>query len=368
MPRMFDILREARQADDNRPKDRKESPKSEGLHFSFLRELLRPKETPRPSEKKEEKKRENHFLISKKLISAVKMHGVDNHEKAKVIYENAVETVNVLLEKIENKEDLNPFMDNLYELIDEIYQQLVLGDALLSNIYAEREEDYYLPYHMVNILVLSIFLGIKMGFNKSRMRDLGLGCIFCDAGLDPLWGVIKQPRELTEEETIEVGGHISRSLAVVGKIAAINKTVKDAIGMHHEKADGSGYPGRLKLKKISPNAKIIGLVDTYTAITNDRPHRKGINAHQTIKLLLGSLKAGFDYEAIRLLINSLSIYPIGSIVELDIGGTARVISAKPGSPLRPAIMIIQDMDGNPVKDRKIIDLSRSDSPSIKSSS
>lgn len=369
MPRMFDMLRGKGDDERNRKKENasggnstekekeKENPSAPPRSLNFPKEILKKTEGRRP-------KAEDHTLMSKKLISAVKKNGVDNQEVAREIYKEAIETVKRLLAKIKNSEDLNPFMDEIYALLDKIFNQLVLGDNLLNDIYVEKEDEYFLPYHIVNMLVLSFFLGISMGFNKSRLKHLGLAGIFCDVGMDAMREMLSQRRKLTEEEFHIMKTHISKSLEVVEKIDSIGDIVKETLMMHHERTNGSGYPRGLKADEINPYAKIIGLVDTYEAMTHNRPYREGMSAHKTMKVLINTLKDNFDHDAIKLLIEKMSIYPIGSIVRLDTEEVARVISVRPGSPLRPVVMILKDAFGQPVKQSTIIDLSKVDSPTI----
>jgi len=376
---MFDILKKSRGEDNNingpKGKDsftdsssdkKKEKPQAFPI-ISFPKEILRSGISA--SVGKQEKKIEDHSLVLHKLISAVKKHGIDDAEKTKEIYKDAIETIKTLLTKIRAKEDLTLYMDKLYDLLDNVFNQLVLGDSILDNIYESGKGEYYLPYHIVNVLVLSTVLGMNMGFNKSRLNHLGLAGIFYDTGMDALQEIANQPRVFTKEEYNLIKTHISTSLEIIEKINTINENevVKEAIGMHHERMNRNGYPRGIKAEKINPYAKILGLIDTYEALTHDRPHREGIGTHKAVRLLVGSLKDDFDTEVMKIFINKMSVYPIGSIVSLDTGEVARVIGTQPGSPLRPVVILLRDVRGEPIKERTVIDLSKQDFPSIKDS-
>ena len=366
MPRMFDILKGAGEGNDADDKKEKapakdsfniQKEKLESLPLNFPKKILK-------TASQEEKKPEDHSLVSEKLISAVKKHGVDSQEKAGEIYESAVETINALLIKIRIKEDLSAFTDRLYALLDDIFNQLVLGDSILENIYENNEGEYYLPFHIVNVLILSTVLGLNIGFNKSRLSHLGMASIFYDVGMDALREITNQPHKLTEEEFKLIKTHVSKKQEVIEKNEAINEVMEETIRMHHERENGSGYPRGMKSSKINPYAKILGLVDTYEALTHDRPHRKGMNTHKAVKLLITSLKNDFDSDVMKTFINKMSVYPIGSIVKLDTGEVARVVSVQPGSPLRPVVMVLRDAFGEAIKERIIIDLSKQDFPAI----
>jgi len=304
-------------------------------------------------------------IVSDKLISALKQHGVDNQEKARQTYEDAVEIIKVFLLKVRAKEGLSGYMDKLYELLDNVFKQLVIGDNLLKSVYEEKGEEDYLPHHIVNVLILAYVLGLNSGFNKSRLSHLGLASIFCDLGLDSIAELVRQPKTLTNQERETVKAHVAESLEVVNSIGALNEIVKETIAMHHERAGGNGYPHGLGLDDINPYAKIIGLVDVYEAITHSRSYRERMSAHQAVRALIGPLRNDFDTDVIKVFINKMSVYPIGSTVKLDTGETARVTGVRPGSPLKPVVMIFRGPNGESVSEMNIIDLSKRDSPSIK---
>ena len=92
-----------------------------------------------------------------------------------------------------------------------------------------------------------------------------------------------------------------------------------------------------------------------------------MSAHKAIRFLLANAKDYFDPDVLKVFINKMSVYPIGSIVRLDTQELARVISVEPGSPLRPVVMIIRDASDEPLKENIIIDLSSQDFPSIQDS-
>ncbi|MCX5680004.1 MAG: hypothetical protein NTZ95_05035 [Candidatus Omnitrophica bacterium] len=371
MPRMFDILR-GKSGDDS-PEDKKESGSCAKFpDVNKKEEIAAPKSHPLSFPKnmllldvKKEKSSEDHSIVSKKLISAVKQHGVDDQDKAREIYESAVEIIKVLLSKMRAGDKVSEYMDKLHELLDDVFNQLVMGDNLLRSVYEEKKEEYHLPYHIVNILILSSVLGLNMGFNKSRLSHLGLASIFCDLGMDSLEELVKQPKMLIKEERETVKTHISRSLEIVNSIGVLNEIVKETIATHHERASGNGYPRGIGSEDINPYAKVLGLVDTYEAMTHTRVYREKMSANKAVRALIGPLKNDFDTDVVKVFINKMSVYPIGSIVRLDTGEMARVTSVRPGSPLRPVVMIFRGPSGEKISENNIIDLSRQDFPNIK---
>lgn len=374
MPRMFDLLRGSGEPDKNNDpaKQEKKIPEDQVVKAD-LPPTPPPKDAPvnfpkamLHNEHKSDQP-DDYSLVSQKLIAAVRQHGVDNADSASKIYNDAVATIKALLDKSKTTEDLSEFAPRINETLDNIFNQLLLGDNLLDNVYKAKQEDYYLPYHIVNVLILSFAIGLSMKFNKSRMDDLGKAVIFSDTGLDELRDIVTKPRKLTEEEKCWVEAHIAKSLKFAERVAPLDDAVKEAIQMHHERDNGKGYPRGLQKNTISPYAKIIGVVDTYEALTHKRNYIDEMGAHKAIKLLLGSLREYFDMDVMKAFINRMSVYPVGSLVLLNTKEIAKVVSVHPGSPLRPIVMITQDASGKPSKENTIIDLSVQDFPTIQDS-
>jgi HD-GYP domain-containing protein (c-di-GMP phosphodiesterase class II) len=371
---MFDILRNK---DNNKDKqkdtlpqtgvaDKEEKSKEcASQPLSFSRAILSAKtdREKKAEDKTENEKIENQFLVSKKLIATVKEHDLDSQAKSKEVYQNAVGVIKFLLEKIRVDEDLNPYMDKIQGLLDDMFNQLVLGNSILANIYERESDEYHLPYHIMNVFLLSSFIALNMGFNKSRLSHLGLACIFYDVGLDAFKGIVFSPKKFDESEHRLIQTHISKSLCVAKKLN-LNDTVKESISMHHERVNGKGYPDALCDNTINSYAKIIALADTYEALTNNRPYREAQDGHKALCYILGFLKDYFDPGVVKAFINKMSIYPIGCIVKLSTQELARIVGVQPGSPLRPVAMIIRDAAGKPVQEIKTIDLSREEYSSI----
>jgi HD-GYP domain-containing protein (c-di-GMP phosphodiesterase class II) len=361
---MFDILRG--QGPEDAGKSKKKQQETLGQKDNKNSLLNFPKASADPNNK-DQAPPDNYALVSRELINAARENGVDNYEIAQKIYEDAVSTIEDLLNRSKDQENLNSFAKDIQGIIDNVFNQLILGDKILANIYKPKINEYYLPYHIVNTLVLSLATGLSMKFNKSRIDDLGLAAIFSDTGIEEVKDIVTKPRKLTEEERCWVEAHLSKSLKFAERVLPLNDTIKEAIQMHHERINGKGYPRGLKQDAISPYAKIIGLVDVYEAMTHKRNFLEEMSAHKAIRLLIGPLRENFDTYVMKNFINKMSVYPIGSLVVLDTNEIARVVSVHPGSPLRPIIQIIRDASGNTLEENAIIDLSIQDFPAIQDS-
>jgi HD-GYP domain-containing protein (c-di-GMP phosphodiesterase class II) len=169
-------------------------------------------------------------------------------------------------------------------------------------------------------------------------------------------------RKFNNDDCEEIKIHASLGAKMMLKIDGPYDVI---ISQHHERMNARGYPLGLSGNEINEYARIIGLTDTYEAMTHNRAFRKAIQQHQAIIEILGPQKVFFDQDILKAFIEKISIYPVGSFVRLNNGDVARVISSSPESAIRPVVLTIIDCAGKAVAEPKTIDLSKNDSFYIK---
>ncbi len=153
--------------------------------------------------------------------------------------------------------------------------------------------------HSQNIRSLAIGLGQHLGLSDEKIFMLeqaamlhDIGCLYISSA------TLKKEAPLSKSEWEEVKKHTVIGEEIIDVIAPKHETelhqLKDIIGQHHEKIDGSGYPRGLKDEEILLEAKIIAVADTYTAMITKRPHRAALSKQTA----LGELQqlAGVEYD------------------------------------------------------------------------
>ena len=354
MPRMFDILRGKMDF----PK--KNSPNEPAPEEKQREDINFPRQIGDDPAGSRDKKQLSGIRFSRKLIDSVKNKGIDNGQIAKEKYSNMLGAAKILLNKIERKNDIDSWMESIYDIVDTVTNQLILGNSLLENVTKNYETKDYLPHHTVNVCILSLAIGLQMNFNKSRLHILGMAAMLHDIGLLEVKNIINLPRKLSEAEFEEVKKHSLRGAEMVSELGERFKELEDIIAQHHERNDGSGYPSKIKGSDINIYAKIIGLVDTYEAMIHNRPYPGLRSPHRALREILASLNSLFEPEIIKALVEKISIYPLGSFVKLSNGETAKVISSNFTSPLRPVVVVVLDEYGRHLKKSRTEDLAKED--------
>ena len=154
--------------------------------------------------------------------------------------------------------------------------------------------DPYLSGHSTNVARLAEQLGMRLGMDGDSLSLLTMAGILHDVGrfeVDAaLWG---KTEPLTDREWELMREHPVHG-ASMAKEALWPEPVVLAIRHHHERWDGSGYPEQLSGEDIPLNARILGIVDTFEALTSPRPHREALNPHEAMEYLKANAGTKFD--------------------------------------------------------------------------
>ncbi|UCE61697.1 MAG: HD domain-containing protein [Phycisphaerales bacterium] len=230
-------------------------------------------------------------------------------------------------------------------------------DLLPLIISMQKAEDEYLYDHCVNVTLLSMSIANQLGLGHEQIIEIGLGAMLQDIGMLRVPESIRRaPRALTPSERMEIERHPLHTLELLEGLRGVPRLAKMIAYQVHERVDGSGYPRKRSGTEIHQYAKIVAAADAYAAMTRPRPYRPAMLPYEAAKIVLteGSLNK-FDRETVRAFLDTISLFPIGSGVELSNGSRAQVIRANPGVHTRPVIEAL-DVNGGPTG--RIIDLSK----------
>jgi HD-GYP domain-containing protein (c-di-GMP phosphodiesterase class II) len=306
----------------------------------------------------------NNLATPKGLVESSKDKYNDHQADTKAKYLQAIKYTENFLEKINSGDNNGLSTETILIIIDDLINQLFLDDGLLELVAKEYETENYLSSHLVNVCVLALAVGMQLNYSKSMLHILAAAGLLHDVSLGGVINTLKSSAQLASQEKQFIQRHPMRSAEMISELYLFQGSLKEIIEHHHERMDGSGYPFNIKGNKINEYAKIIALVDAYEAMTHQRPYRVIKLPHDALKELL-SLKKVFDPLVIKALFNKISIYPIGSLVRLNSGETAKVISVNASSILRPTILVILDSNGKCLVEPAKIDLSQTEVVYIK---
>jgi len=220
----------------------------------------------------------------------------------------------------------------------------------------EREDDYYLS-SPVNVMVYGLKVAQGMGYEKTGLIEFGLAALLHDVGMFMIPDtILNKEGKLTEEEMDMIRRHPETAVEILSAHRDSYPKMIRAIYEHQERANGQGYPQGLKGGDICDYAQIIGICDSYEAMTHHRPHKKPLLQTESIKELIGSRSNLFDPRVIKAFLDEISIYPVGSYVRLNNRNIGRVVVTNRGNPMKPVLKLMSDEKGKRIDPARIIDL------------
>jgi HD-GYP domain-containing protein (c-di-GMP phosphodiesterase class II) len=285
----------------------------------------------------------------------------DAREVAKTAYSKAMTVVTEVMDNIKLGQAVS--IKRAKRVVQSMVDLLLQEETTLLGLTTLRNHDVYTHNHSVNVCILSLAMGQRLGYDKRQLTELGISALFHDMGKAEIPNeVLNKPTEFTEEEWRLMRRHPITGVKHLIRLKGINEmTVRMAMGIfeHHLNQDLSGYP-RLEVPwDVSLNGRIIGIVDSYDALTSSRVYnRTPYPPEKSLKILLNKSGTAFDPILLKLFVNGLGIFPIGTIVLLNTGEIGVVVQANsnPDRSDQPHVKLIAGPDGNEL-DGPIVDLS-----------
>ena len=150
-----------------------------------------------------------------------------------------------------------------------------------------EQKDGYTADHCLRIKDLAMLVGDKMGLHSESMMKLHFGALLHDIGKTQVpEEILLKPARLTDEEWAIMKLHTSYGAEMLRETRISHFLLAaEVVEQHHERYNGSGYPHGLKEEAISLEAAIVGLVDSYDAITNDRVYQHARSHESALKEL-----------------------------------------------------------------------------------
>ena len=230
-----------------------------------------------------------------------------------------------------------------------------LTDSVLRNpdacmwLRLVKNRDSYTYYHLLDTSALSIAFARHLGFSHAELSDIGLGAMLIDIGKLKLPDeLIAKTARLTEEEQSLARRHVEFGVELVREAPGINARILEIVAHHHERYDGKGYPGGLAFRKIPPFARMVSIADFFDAVTSDKPYAPGISPHDAMRKLYDEGDKAFQRELVEQFIQSIGIYPTGTLVELSTGEVGVIVGQNRVRRLKPRLMLILDADRQPL--------------------
>ncbi|MCY7296007.1 HD-GYP domain-containing protein [Alteromonas sp. a30] len=278
--------------------------------------------------------------------------------EAQKLYDQAKLAHKRFLKKIKTGEIGN--LDALKESGAKIIDSLFANPYALQCLTLIKDDQEYLLQHCLNTAILMGVFAKHMGFDKQLIEELCLAGLLMDTGMSTVpQEIYDKPRKLTDNEWDIIHSHVDLGLEMIQQMDNLPETVKSIIVNHHERLDGSGYPANKSGDKITIYSRMAAIVDTYDALTSDRPWRKAHSPTAALKKLLADDSGKLDQSLVHQFIKCIGVHPVGSLVRLKSERLGIIVQSNPEDPLKPVVMTFYSVTAGHHTEMKRLDLAKS---------
>ncbi|MFQ6077887.1 MAG: HD domain-containing phosphohydrolase [Thermodesulfobacteriota bacterium] len=170
---------------------------------------------------------------------------------------------------------------------------------------AVEEKDRYTRGHSDRVKTYAVELAGRLGLPSETISTIEYACVLHDIGKIGIPdSIIQKDQDLTDDEYRQIMEHPAKGENII-RVIPFLEPARPIIRHHHERFDGTGYPDEMKGIEIELGARIIAIVDTYDAMTTERPYRGAFPKDHAISVLREEKGKQFDPELVDIFVRCL---------------------------------------------------------------
>lgn len=269
---------------------------------------------------------------------------------SKELYFKAIKLVKELVEGVRQQKVLN--IRKAKHLMQNAVNCIVQDESALLGLANIKNYDEYTFNHSVNVSIYAIALGQRIGIPKKQLSHLGMAALFHDLGKTRIpKEILNKTERLEPQEWMLLRSHPVMGAEMVIRMkewGELTTRMVNATFEHHLKYDLTGYPKLARKRNITLFGRIVTLVDFYDALIRPRAYRRyPYISEKILGIMLERSGKDFDPALVKVLINMIGIYPLGTLVLLSTNEMAIVVQSQEEPELidRPKVCLLQFGDG-----------------------
>jgi putative nucleotidyltransferase with HDIG domain len=288
----------------------------------------------------------------------------DQKRYSKEVYFKTIGLVKEVVDDIHQQKALN--IRKAKRLIQNAVNAIMQDDSTLLGLANIKNYDEYTFNHSVNVAIYAIALGQRIGIPKKHLSHLGMAGLFHDMGKTKIpREILNKTGKLSPEEW-----SIMRSHPVIGtelimrmkEWGELSTRMIEGAFEHHLRYDLTGYPRLTRKRKISLFGRIISVADFYDALVRPRAYNRfPYVSEKILGIMLERSGKDFDPAVVKVFINMIGIFPLGTLVLLNTNEMGIVTQIQEEAELidRPKVCLLYYNDGE-YRKGKVVDLKEMD--------
>ena len=285
-------------------------------------------------------------------------------QHSKNIYFKTVNLVKEVAEGIRSQKLIN--IRKAKHMMQSAVNSIMQDESALLGLTNIKNYDDYTFNHCVNVAIYAIALGQRIGIAKKHLSHLGMAGLFHDIGKISIpREVLNKTDKLSHQEWAMIRSHPVVGAEMVIRLkewGELSARLIDAAFEHHLKYDLTGYPKLARKRNITLFGKIIAIADFYDALVRPRVYRQfPYVSEKILGLMLERAGKDFDPALVKVFINMIGIFPLGTLVLLNTNEMGIVVQTQEDPDLidRPKVSLLQYSEGE-YRKGKLADLREMD--------
>lgn len=207
--------------------------------------------------------------------------------------------------------------------------------AILATL---KQEGHYLYHHSLGVSILANYMAKWLNWSDEDSRVLVTSALVYDIGMMMLpKDLVNKKQMYTLAEMKHVQKHTELGYELLSKTPGIDPRIPKVALQHHERMDGSGYPNRLTKDDIIVEARIIGMLDVFVAMTSNRTYRAAHPVNIVLQMMQLEIAQLFDKTYSVPFLHHMMQSQVGKEVLLSDRTKGTIMYVSPTEPLRPLI-------------------------------
>ncbi len=240
------------------------------------------------------------------------------------IYQTAVNKVKVLFNNMigYKKVSLPQFQDIASNQI----APLVSSHFAINYLNLEQPRDDYTFCHCINVALLSGLIGKWLHCSSEEINELILAGLLHDIGKTQIpMSILQKMGKLSKDEMHLAHLHSTYSYNLLSSVEGLSSDIVFGVLQHHERLDGSGYPGNFSHTKIHRYARIIAIADIYDAMTSDRAYNDKVTPFLAADALACGMFSKLDIGICTTFLDQFRYSILGNTVKLKDGQEGEIV-------------------------------------------
>ncbi len=271
-------------------------------------------------------------------------------------YFDAVDVMRELADQV--KTDRRLSVNKANRMVGAMVNRVGENRAAILGLASIKSYDEYTSFHSINVLILSLALGSMLPLDRNSLMILGTGALLHDLGKVTIpQPLLSKTGPLTSAEWKLMQEHPARGADILLAQPGMHPLSVLIAYEHHARYDLKGYPKISGKERIALFSRIVEVADVYDAMTTARPYQKARTPDQAVRVLVKDMGTTFDPLLVKVFVDMMGLFPVGSLVRLVSGELAIVYEQNEADLTLPKVKIIRDPAGEEIEPR-VIDLMR----------